>query len=129
MKQPHSPGPWSVEQTGPQSFVIRSTAGIVVARIDGPRTPGHDRETADAALIQAAPLLLEALRDITGVIATIRDEQVSAGMGFGNTEAEKRQRATIYAAEIQRQAARIEDAVTKADAALAAATVEAPEAG
>ena len=52
---------------------------------------------------------LRLLEELLGVIVTIREEQVSARMGLGRNEREKRERATIYAAEIQHQAERIDD--------------------
>jgi hypothetical protein len=50
--------------------------------------------------------LLEALATI---VITIREEQVSAKMGFGTSSAEKRRRADTYAAEIARQSRKIDD--------------------
>ncbi|MCI0456913.1 MAG: hypothetical protein L0Z62_08040 [Gemmataceae bacterium] len=73
---------------------------------------------------EVPPDLLAACKGLVALITAIREEQVSAQMGFGNTEREKRERATIYAAEIQRQALKVEDATFAALDAIARAEVK-----
>lgn len=51
----HTPGPWRVEALNRDTLTIRSRDGAVVAN-----TPAHS--PANAALIAAAPDLLEALK-------------------------------------------------------------------
>lgn len=51
---------------------------------------------------------LDLLVQLKNVVVTIREEQVSSKIGFGRTLAEKKERANIYAAEIQRQANKID---------------------
>lgn len=63
MKQlPHTPGNWRVKQKSEFVFVIVNDNGLVVAEINGPYLPTFDRYKADAALIAAAPALLEACK-------------------------------------------------------------------
>lgn len=64
------------------------------------------------------PNALAALENLVGILTAIREEQVSTKMGFGTTPAEKKQRADVYAAEIARRAAEVDDALEYAEAAL-----------
>jgi hypothetical protein len=62
---------------------------------------------------------------VFNIVVAIREEQISARMGFGHTPAEKRERAAIYAGEIARQSSKLDAAIEKAQAALAEADKEA----
>ncbi len=63
-----------------------------------------------AALKASHAELLANLESLVNIIVTIREEQVSEFMRFGSTDAEKREKAAIYASEIKRQSLRIDGA-------------------
>jgi hypothetical protein len=63
----HSPGPWAIETKGPAlRYVIKDECNEALAQ-----TYGQPEQEADAALMAAAPDLLNALK----VIATLYPEQ------------------------------------------------------
>lgn len=57
---------------------------------------------------------LQQLIRLVNLITEVREEQVSAQMGFGRTDEEKQNRARYYAATIQRLAGRVDDELEKA---------------
>lgn len=59
-----------------------------------------------------------ALLGLYAAILSIREEQISTQMGFGNTQEEKKERANIYAAEIYRQSVKVDDLLVRIDRAL-----------
>lgn len=67
----HTPGPWKIHGQQP-NIVHAPNAGYFIAD-----TFAHDRTAANAALISAAPDLLEALQDLLG--------QVEAGIASIDT--------------------------------------------
>lgn len=68
-------------------------------------TPPPPDLVSDSPAVQSRAVLLEQL---FAIVQTIREEQVSRKMGFGSTLREKQQRAAVYAAEIERQANKID---------------------
>jgi hypothetical protein len=85
------------------------------------RPVGTEDWRAMRALFLGAPRLLEAAKALHAVLTAIRLEQVSAGLGFGGTPDERRQSPDQYAAEIGRQAAKVDDALESLGVAVAAA--------
>ncbi len=125
MSQDHTPGPWSWRRSRVKRYLIGAGGEHAVVEIPNDMTSYHPtcrgRVEANARLIAAAPDLLAALTSLVAIITTIREEQVSGQMRLGSSEREKRERATVYAAEIQRRAMQIEDAVLHATEAMAKA--------
>lgn len=72
----------------------------------------------DRTQTQPQPNALTALERLVGILTGMREEQVSIAMGFGNTPAEKTQRAEFYAAEVLRRAREVDDALEYAEEAL-----------
>lgn len=68
----HTRGPWTTH-TNQKSFGIYDDSGAVVATVYwSPIT--HERRTADARLIAAAPDLLEALRKASDILHLINND-------------------------------------------------------
>jgi len=133
----HTPGPWQVDSVpgGHVSFEINSTdakwkavANVSANRI-GAGTVDPNEAEANARLIAAAPDMYAELQKLTQILITIREEQVSASMGFGRTAAEKKERATFYAVAIQANASKIDEATEAALSALAKAEGRTHETG
>lgn len=74
-----SPGPWAPRQAG--SDWVHDAKGGRVARVSSHRWEGPERQQADAALIAAAPAMLEALR----VIARCQADE-TGGVTLGSYE-------------------------------------------
>lgn len=121
----HTPGPWSWDGEFDLGWYAHLHAGDhhigMYTRPESRHLP-REQSDANARLIVAAPDLLAVVDRLLKVIGTIREEQTSTAMGFGKTVSEKRHRATVYAAEIERQAMKVDDLLDAARAALAKAT-------
>ncbi len=105
---------WTYEPCGDSDGEMIGTDHFVIdEKGDEIACPRNEKQ---ARLIAAAPDLLASLENLAGIITTIREEQVSSKMGLGRTEAEKRERAAVYAAEITRQSAKIDEALDEARA-------------
>jgi hypothetical protein len=62
----HTPGPWTIQQAGYESYILGRIRGGRVASIYESDQP-TDEERANARLIAAAPELLEACRGVLGL--------------------------------------------------------------
>lgn len=87
-------------------WLLRLAAGLSL------QLDAHREEAARAGRLR------QALSGLMRLVETVREEQVSAGMGFGRTPAEKRERAAVYAGRIASAAAKIDDALDGAREAL-----------
>lgn len=85
----HTPGPWTVSGQAARSRYITVSAegcGRVVARIPftperiAERSPSLITDAADAALIAAAPSMLEALRKAETILAVDRERRARKGL-------------------------------------------------
>lgn len=61
----HTPGPWfySQESIDHDWYIVTINGGLIVANVNS-----HWRQVANARLIAAAPDLLEALKEINGIV-------------------------------------------------------------
>lgn len=64
MTTKHTPGPWKVIDRRPHFGIVQVGKGGVIATIPSNTIKSNDEKQANAALIAAAPELLEALIDI-----------------------------------------------------------------
>ena len=65
----HTPGPWETFDDEEGHTFIFSRDGVRIARVFGQQGPWHE---ANADLIVAAPELLEALRELSGIVISLR---------------------------------------------------------
>lgn len=63
MKTQHTPGPWTVTETGIFSQHLNGHGNFYIAALPFPSEPPTKTEAANLALIAAAPELLQALKD------------------------------------------------------------------
>jgi hypothetical protein len=82
---------------------------------------GSEEKAANGQLIAAAPALFLALHNLASLIESIRDDAVSARMGFGASEAEKKERVRVLTGYIEANAEKIDEALEVAITALAKA--------
>lgn len=82
---------------------------------------GSEEKAANGQLIAAAPDLHAALHQLASVLEAIRDDSISARMGFGASAAEKKERARVLTGYVEANAEKIDEALEAAIAALAKA--------
>ena len=93
MTQPHTPGPWHVEQQNEGRPLIRSEDGTEICEVIGETFDEYAEEEreATAQLIAAAPELLAALVDL------VRSVNCSDRSSWLHDEAEKARAAIVKA--------------------------------
>lgn len=94
MSAQHTPGPWAYHSGTHGIFSNSALAeGRAICTVHGPRGVESAARTANAALIKAAPDLLEALQSVVRQIEPLLDKQ-----GFAYVGAIQKARAAIAAA-------------------------------
>lgn len=78
-KNNHTPGPWYVEKTDADRFIIidKECEGRICDVLDVCKEFGPERQKANAALIAAAPDMLEALESLLRVADIVMKKQGS----------------------------------------------------
>jgi hypothetical protein len=117
-------GPWTVQATvhadRKNIFSLEQPAFHVGTIVSGSKSK-LDVFDANAQLIGAAPDLHAALHRLACILEAVREDSVSARMGFGGNEAERKERARVLAAYVEANAEKIDAALEEASAALAKA--------
>jgi hypothetical protein len=111
-------GPWSIDG---QSLVHAADESRGGQRVTVAVTR-HNPE-ANARLIAAAPELYESLLRLASLIEEVRDDSVSARMGFGATQAEKRERVRVLTGYIEANAEKLDEALDAAGQVLTKAVL------
>ena len=67
----HTPGPWQLETDTQGVYTVTRSPGILIARVGSGIDAFCEQEEANARLIAAAPLLLEALEAAHGSLMEV----------------------------------------------------------